>query len=315
MFIVTIISLIIIFLVLYIAYSRIKLVTKKNNIQQGERTIFEIDITDKGYDFYKNRIEKWLNDIGFSKSKTKNNDRFLTYYKNSEISTFGFNYYQKENKLIIEAWFPFLSTECPLKGYLHRQGEEDNSAEIKEEVNVEELPTAVSTKYEYINILKSLINMPEIIDDKNEVTLLNDTDISGINVRLKKQKSATISFLVKLVLLITLPSVILVSIKLWIQHINEPKLSKEDQIEALEIIQSTHSSFELTDSSYYVTSGDIVYTYYGTMKTPENENDRVVIFMTKSNDLFMEKVNDKEWFGQICQNQADGEKWNFYFEE
>lgn len=307
MFITIMISLIIIFLGVYTIYSKLKLTTKKNTIQQGERTVFKIDITDKGYDFYKNRIDKWLNDIGFSKKKAKNNDRFLTYYKDREISTFGFNYYQKENKLIIEAWFPFLSTECPLKGSLYKQEKEDNSTEIKENVSVEELPMAIFTKYEYIELLKSLINMPEIIDDKNDVTLLTNIDTSDINIKLKKQKSTTISFLVKLIMIIILPGVILASLLLWAQHLNEPKLSKEDQNEALEIIQNTHSSFELTESSHYVTNGSLVYTFYGTMKTPENENDRVVIFMTRS--------NDGEWAGQICQNQAYGERWNFNFEE
>lgn len=314
MFISIIISLIMIFLVAYTIY-KIILVTKKNNIQQGERTVFEIDITDKGYVFYKNRIDKWLNDIGFSKSKTENNDRFLTYYKNHEISKFGFNYYQKENKLIIEVWFSFFSTECSLKGSLYKQEEEDNSTEIKENVSVEELPIAIFKKYEYIEILKSLINMPEIIDDKNDVTLVNNIDTSDIKVKLKKQKSTTISSLVKLIIIAILLGIILASINLWAKYANEPKLSKEEQKEALEIIQNTHSSFELTESSHYVTNGSLVYTYYGTMKTPENENDRVVIFMTKSNDAFMEKINNGEWAGQICQNQAYGEKWNFNFEE
>ena len=277
------------------------------DIKQGDRTVFEIDITDKGYAFYKNKIDKWLNDIGFSKSRAKNNDRFLTYYKDSEISTFGFNYYQEENKLIIEAWFPFLSTECSLKGSLYKQEEDDNSTEIKENVSVEELPIAIFKKYEYIKILKSLINMPEIIDDKNDVTLLTNIDTSGVKVALKKQKSTTISSLVKLIIITLLPGIILASISLWAKHANEPKLSKEDQKEALEIIQNTHSSFELTESSHYVTSGNIVYTYYGNMKTPESENDRVVIFMRKN--------NSGEWSGEIRQNEAYGEIWNFNFEE
>lgn len=314
MSITTIIVLIMIFFVAYITYSKLKLATKKSNIQ-GERTIFEIDITDKGYEFYKNRIDKWINDIGFIKGKTKNNDRFLTYYKNGEIFTFGFNYYQKENKIIIEAWFPFLSTECPLKGSLYEQETEEDYREIKENYSVGEHPIAIFEKYEYIELLKSLINMPEMIEEKNEVTLLTNIDTSDIKVKLKKQKSTTISFLVKLIMIVILPGIILALIGLWVEYANEPKLSTEDQKEALEIIQNTHSSFELTESSHYVTNGSLVYTYYGTMKTPKNENDKVVIFMTRSNDVFMKKINDGEWAGEIRQNQAYGEKWYFNFEE
>ena len=39
------------------------------------------------------------------------------------------------------------------------------------------------------------------------------------------------------------------------------------------------------------------------MNTPENENDKVVIFMRKN--------NDGEWSGTISQNKADGKKWDF----
>ena len=43
------------------------------------------------------------------------------------------------------------------------------------------------------------------------------------------------------------------------------------------------------------------------MNTPENENDKVVIFMRKN--------NDGEWSGTIFQNKADGKKWDFNLKE
>ena len=43
------------------------------------------------------------------------------------------------------------------------------------------------------------------------------------------------------------------------------------------------------------------------MNTPEQENDKVVIFMKKN--------NDGKWSGTISQNKADGKKWDFNFKE
>ena len=63
--------------------------------------------------------------------------------------------YQKL-KLIIEAWFLF-NREYPLKG-CHYKREEDSTVEIKN-IGVEELQIAIFKKYEYIEILKSLINL------------------------------------------------------------------------------------------------------------------------------------------------------------
>lgn len=101
---------------------------------------------------------------------------------------------------------------------------------------------------------------------------------------------------------------------IYFGSLNKPKSSKEEQNEALEMIQNSHSSFQLTDSSSYVGGGTnstsdsyIVYTYYGTMDTPEKENDKVVIFMRKN--------TAGEWSGTISQNKADGKKWDFNFED
>ena len=241
--------------------------------------------------------------------KQKKDGRYLKYHKNTNVFTFGFNYYQQENKIIIETWLAILGKESPLTlvSYKDDNGGHNILSDISaiKDGTPKDIPIMLDQqgKDEYINLLRSLINMPEIINEKNEVTLLNNINVSDIKPNQKIQKSATI----KLILGIIIFSIILSALYIYCGNLNKPKSSKNEQNEALQIIQNTHSSFELTDSSNYVTSGNIVYTYYGTMKTPENENDRVVIFMIKN--------NDGEWSGTIQQNKADGKKWDFNFKE
>ena len=177
------------FLGIFISYPMIKAMTKIQNARQGERTKFEIDITDKGYDYYKDKIDKWLNDVGFSKYKQKKDGRYLTYHKKSCIFKFGFNYYHRENKIIIEAWLNILGKESPLTSILY-QNENGNIPIMLDQ----------QAKDEYINFLNSLINMPEEIHERNEVTLLNNINVLDFKTNNKKEKYATIKLILGIIL-------------------------------------------------------------------------------------------------------------------
>jgi hypothetical protein len=94
-----------------------KLISHKKKELQGYRTTFEIDTSDEGYNFYMGRVEKWLYHMGYSKYDDKRNGRFLKYHANMCTYNFGFNYYKKDTKLIIETWLNFYKdVESPLKG-------------------------------------------------------------------------------------------------------------------------------------------------------------------------------------------------------
>lgn len=56
---------------IFISFPLINSTMKMHNARQGERTKFEIDTTHEGYNYYKDKIDKWLNDVGFSKYKSK----------------------------------------------------------------------------------------------------------------------------------------------------------------------------------------------------------------------------------------------------
>ena len=71
------------FLGIFLTYPLIKSTIKMHNARQGERTKFEIDTTDKGYNYYKDKVDTWLNDVGFSKYKSKKEARYLKYHKNT----------------------------------------------------------------------------------------------------------------------------------------------------------------------------------------------------------------------------------------
>lgn len=301
-----------VFLGIFLTYPIIKSTMKMHNARQGERTKFEIDTTDKGYNYYKNKVDTWLNDVGFSKYKSKKEARYLKYHKNTNVFTFGFNYYQQENKLIIETWLDILGKESPLTAISYREKNIISAISSIKDDMPKDIPLLLDQqgKDEYIDFLGTLIDMPEKINEKNEVMLLKNINVSDIKSNQKVQKSTT----TKLILGIIIFSLILSVIINCFDNLNKPKASKEEQNEALEIIQNSHSSFKLTDSSSYVVDGTnykvdsyIVYTYYGTMNTPEKENDKVVIFMRKNNAC--------EWSGTIYQNKADGKKWNFNLED
>ena len=64
-------------------------------------------------------------------------------------------------------------------------------------------------KDEYINFLRSLIDMPEKINERNEVALLNNINVSDIKTNQKIQKSTTIKLILGIIIFSIILSVII----------------------------------------------------------------------------------------------------------
>lgn len=64
-------------------------------------------------------------------------------------------------------------------------------------------------KDEYINFLRSLIDMPEKINERNEVALLNNINVSDIKTNQKIQKSTTIKLIFGIIIFSIILSVII----------------------------------------------------------------------------------------------------------
>ena len=62
---------------------------------------------------------------------------------------------------------------------------------------------------EYINFLRSLIDMPEKINERNEVALLNNINVSDIKTNQKIQKSTTIKLILGIIIFSIILSVII----------------------------------------------------------------------------------------------------------
>lgn len=73
-----------------------------------------------------------------------------------------------------------------------------------------------------------------------------------------------------------------------------------------------HGKYESYDeSNYYAT-----YTFWGTMDTPEGKNDKVIIFMSKSEyNPYYDMNDNSEWSMSIFQNNPDGKRWDYSFNE
>lgn len=166
----------------------IKQIHKMQKAREGVRTKFVIDTTDKGFDYYKDAIDKWLSDVGFSKYKSKKKARYLKYHIKGNIFKFGFNYYQQENKLIIEAWLRVLGKESPLTMVLYQ-------ANADEETERPPLALDQQGKDEYLNFLKTLIVVPQVVYEVNQVTLQNYIEISNFRSEQKQEKSSTMKMI------------------------------------------------------------------------------------------------------------------------
>lgn len=161
----------------------------------GERTKFIVDTTDKGYDYYERFVNEWLEFNKFSLYNKKNNGRILKYYIKGLIFKFGFNHYKEGQNMIIETWLSVFGQENPLsfKSYYHKDRTVDIASDLAtgELKSNNETPILVNQqgKDEYLIFLSSLINIPETIQDFNNVTLKDKYDLSKIiNQKLEKKK-------------------------------------------------------------------------------------------------------------------------------
>lgn len=292
----------------------------------GKRTKFIINTSDKGYEYYKNIIEKWLSENKFSKYSRKYKGRVLKYHAVGNIFKFGFNYYKENENIIIETWLLVLGNENPLtlKTYTYDEGKVDITSGITTGnfKSDGQIPIAVNQqgKDEYIEFLKTFINVPEVMQESNIVTLKNRFDMSKARNQKNEKK-----FTKKLILIILGISLVLTFI-LYIpsikEYINMNKMATtEELLRAEEFLLSNYESLIIKNKSkevieygnkYYVS-----YIFYGTMDTPEAKNDNVIILVSNSEYSPYYVTNDEiEWSITIRQNMPnDGKKWDYSFKE
>lgn len=169
----------------------------------GERTKFIIDTTDKGYEYYEKFVSDWLKYNKFPSYNKKKNGRILKYYIKGLILKFGFNHYKDGQNMIIETWLSVFGQENPLsfKSYSHNEGTVDLATGLVGEgfKSKEGQSIAVNQqgKDEYLIFLSSLINIPEVIQDSNNVTLKDKYDLSKIeNQEIEKKKNHKTIFII-----------------------------------------------------------------------------------------------------------------------
>lgn len=321
----------IIFLV-WFARKMFKPVLKMHKAGSGKRTRFIVETSDNGYEYYKDKVEKWLKNYGY---KRKNNGYILKYHKNGNIFKFGFNYYQEANNMIIETWLNVLGSEYPLTEKVYEKSKNEKTildAVTKKESDVEinNILVGQQGKNEYLDFLKTLIIFEKNIKETNSSTLLKNIDLSKNN-EIKKEKKDNKMLVIKILgISIAITAVIYLLVFFISGDYKKPRPSKEDKKEALNIIKKAHPTFKLTDSSYYVSGGNkntysgiknygkfktnskddyyLVYTFYGTMNTPEKDKDKVVVFMKKNS------YDSSGWNSRICQNKSGSKCWNLNFD-
>ena len=169
----------------------------------GERTKFIIDTTDKGYEYYEKFVSDWLKYNKFPSYNKKKNGRILKYYIKGLILKFGFNHYKDGQNMIIETWLSVFGQENPLsfKSYSHNEGTVDLATGLAGEgfKSKEGQSIAVNQqgKDEYLIFLSSLINIPEVIQDSNKVTLKDKYDLSKIeNQEIEKKNNHKTIFII-----------------------------------------------------------------------------------------------------------------------
>ena len=169
----------------------------------GERTKFIVDTSDKGYEYYEKFVNDWLEYNKFPSYNKKNNGRILKYYIGDLIFRFGFNHYKDDQNMIIETWLSVFGQENPLsfKSYTHNEGTVDLATGLATGDFKSDEGTSIAVnqqgKDEYLIFLSSLINITEIIQDSNNVTLKDKYDLSKIkNQKLEKKKNHKTIFII-----------------------------------------------------------------------------------------------------------------------
>ena len=204
--------------ILFIVWTTKKILSPQLKMQKavsGERTKFKVDTSQYGNEYYKNKIEEWLKYNKFSKYKKNKKGRYLTYHQKELIYKFGFNYYEKENSIIIEAWVNIFGNEHPLKTTLYKFGKDD--VDILNVVTGgpenEEIPIDVyyQAKEAYLIFLESIMNLPEgNIEDENIITLKDSIDYTKI----EDQRKATMYNLKFILIMIAGPTLLVLVISL-----------------------------------------------------------------------------------------------------
>lgn len=176
-FVAVLIILVIIFTILF-SKSMFKPILKMRDAGSGERTKFVIKTNEKGYEYYKNIIDKWLE---LNKYKVKKDDYILKYHDKNKgiIYKFGLNYYKENNNIIIEAWLNVLGSEYPLTEKIYKNSEnEKNIIDIvaRKEKGMETNNVLIGQqgKDEYINLLKSLVVINDNLKEINNATLKDE---------------------------------------------------------------------------------------------------------------------------------------------
>ncbi len=165
---------------LALSWSLLRGMLKLQKAREGKRTLFIIDTADIGFDYYADIIEKWLFNLGFGKYKAGNKGRILKYHISGCIFRCGFNYYQQDSRLIIEAWLNVCGKESPLTFVTYQS-------------NGNSTPIALDQqgKDEYLKVLNTLFTVPEIISDTNNVTLQNNIQVSAFKATQKAERNST----------------------------------------------------------------------------------------------------------------------------
>lgn len=279
----------------------------------GEKTKFIIDIQDKSYEYYENIIEDWLSYNHFSKYNKKIQGRYLKFYHNYGFFKFGFHYYRGDYSIVIEAWIVTSYGSNPLTLKLDPEPIEMGGQEVYFVILGQQ-------KSEYISLLQSLIAIPESItqniQDINYVTLNKEIDYTKIPNQKKEKRNLCL-----LIFAIIFVSFLIVFVQDFIQNLDKPKPSDQDQTTALNLIQKNYPDFNLEESStsvdkfskeedhYYIIS----YIFYGTLDTPNSKKDKVMIIMSNSKYNNYTCINeDCIWGANIIEDKEDGQKWDFY---
>lgn len=283
----------------------------------GEKTKFIIDIQDKSYEYYENIIEDWLSYNHFSKYNKKIQGRYLKFYHNNGRFKFGFHYYRGDHSIVIEAWIVTSYGSNPLTLKLDPEPIEIEGQKVYFSILGQH-------KKEYLSFLQSLIAIPESIaqniceniQDINYVTLNKQIDYTKIpNQKKEKKKIYLFCFAIIFV------SFFIVFVQNFIQNLDKPQPSAQDQTTALNLIQKNYPDFNLEESStsvdkfskeeghYYIIS----YIFYGTLDTPNSKKDKVMIIMSNSEYNNYTCINeDYIWGANIIEDKEDGQKWDFY---
>ena len=307
--------------ILFIVWAVKQLISPQIKMQKavsGERTKFIIDTSKYGNEYYKNKIENWLKYNKFSKYNKKKNGRYLTYHKEELIYKFGFNYYEEEKSIIIEAWIVYLGKEQPLKEtlYTYEKGEFNilsaaTGGPLKENGDVP-IIAGKQSKDTYLEFLKSIMDLPDQIGEHNNVKLKDEIDYTKI----EDQKKATI-YNLKFIFIVIAIATFISFLILLPGKMSQPKISEQDINDALNLIRTRYPSFELIDYDTSIKKINyskeeayaIYYIFNGKMNTFNDKKEEVTIYMSNSGYSNLSLIEGEDnWAGNILIN---GIKYDF----